>query len=110
MQMTGTPTTTPGNKSPPPPMVQQSVGSAGHSRNVSQGSSKSQTATVVQAVAAAATVQSTVEEVETRPLTGESAVPLAAAASSSGAPPVQAEESPLPKDVEVKQEETPKTP
>lgn len=42
MQMTGA-TGTPGNKSPPPPMVQQSVGdSAGHSRNVSQGSAKSQ--------------------------------------------------------------------
>lgn len=45
MQMTGGASTTPGNKSPPPPMVQQAVGggeSAGHSRNVSQGSSKSQ--------------------------------------------------------------------
>lgn len=43
MQMTGG-ATTPGNKSPPPPMVQQAVGgdSAGHSRNVSQGSAKSQ--------------------------------------------------------------------
>lgn len=46
MQMKGGETTTPGNKSPPPPMVQQSVGdvSVGHSRNVSQGSSKSQAA------------------------------------------------------------------
>lgn len=51
MQMTGDAATRPGNKSPPPPMVQQSVGggttnipgdSAGHSRNVSQGSAKSQ--------------------------------------------------------------------
>lgn len=100
MQMTGTPIATPGNKSPPPPMVQQSVGSAGHSRNVSQGSSKSQTANP------AAIVQAKVEEHE-----AEAATSVAVAKVSIDALPVQAKETQLPKEIEVKHEqETPKTP
>lgn len=102
MQMTGTPIATPGNKSPPPPMVQQSVGSAGHSRNVSQGSSKSQTANP------AAIVQAKVEEHEAEAATS---VAVAVAKVSIDALPVQAKETQLPKEIEVKQEhETPKTP
>lgn len=54
MQMTGAGGSTPGNKSPPPPMVQQSVGSAGHSRNVSQSSSKSAGQGIAASVASAA--------------------------------------------------------
>lgn len=78
MQMKGGETTTPGNKSPPPPMVQQTVGgtaageSAGHSRNVSQGSAKSQQPVVVLAKQESVTRDREVKEEEE----GEVVVPV----------------------------------
>lgn len=101
MQMTGGATTRPGNKSPPPPMVQQSVGagtseSAGHSRNVSQGSAKSQQPAGQKTEVVPPPVETTVVGAQEGVAEVTSTIPAAVAVVAS---------SPIPETKEEEQEE-----